>query len=49
MLNECLACRRNARRVIAALSDASLRGLGGAGFPDRAQMVASCAPSPSRA
>jgi formate dehydrogenase len=33
LLGDCLAGKRSADEVIAALSDAGLRGLGGAGFP----------------
>ena len=40
LLKDCLAGKRTRDELIKIVSDAGLRGLGGAGFPDRAQMVA---------
>ena len=40
LLEDCLAGTRTRDDVIKAVSDAGLRGLGGAGFPDRPQMDA---------
>ena len=40
LLADCLAGKRTRDDLIKIVSDAGLRGLGGAGFPDRPQMVA---------
>ena len=40
LLKDCLSGRRTRDDLIKSVSDAGLRGLGGAGFPDRPQMVA---------
>ena len=43
LLKSCLDGARTREDMIKAVDDAGLRGLGGAGFPDRPQMDASCA------
>ena len=45
LLKDCLDGKRTREEMIQIVSDAGLRGLGGAGFPDGAQMVASYEPS----
>ena len=40
LLKDCLSGKRTRDDLIKIVSDAGLRGLGGAGFPDRPQMVA---------